>query len=49
MRWILLSGLMLAMHPVPACADEDPKAEYEERLAKLDLAAGPEGHKNLAS
>ena len=48
-RWILLSGLMLALHPVPACADEDPKAEYEERLAKLDLAAGPEGHKNLAS
>ncbi len=48
-RLILLSGLMLAMHPVPACADEDPKAEYEERLAKLDSTGTPEGHKNLAS
>jgi poly(3-hydroxybutyrate) depolymerase len=49
MKYIILVSLILVLHPTPACAADDVKTEYEERLAKLDLEASPEGHKNLAS
>lgn len=48
-QWLFALAIALFCSPQHIQAQDDPKAEYEKRLARYDLDTDPEGHKQLAS